>query len=119
MKPTIRKASQRLIGLEGKCCESCGTGSNLQRHHPIYEASAVQILCQSCHAALHVAEGTWGNGPKDESKYIRDCVICGKTFQASHSKNGKTCSKDCLSELGRLNASKRWRLQAELTASRP
>jgi len=113
MKQTIRKASQRLISLEGRFCASCGADSNLQRHHPIYEPSAVQILCQSCHTALHMADGTWGKGPKDSSKYIRDCVICGRIFQANHSKLGKTCSRACLSELGRLNASKRWHLQAE------
>lgn len=103
MKPnSARKAAQRAISVS--FCEMCGLKSGLQRHHPdILDPLNVVILCQPCHAAVHVADGTWGNGKKQPKK----CVVCLRLFDYRHSLN-KTCSRECLSELGRMNARKRW-----------
>src|SRR3990167_1446719 len=103
-KAAIRKQSQRRESLSGKCCGRCGSSESLQRHHPSYTSSDFEIVCQTCHTAIHVSDGSWGKG----SKRIKDCAICGKPFVPSHSKKHKTCSAACLSELGRVNAQKRW-----------
>jgi len=60
---------------------------------------------------IQKAEGTWGRGLRE----IKNCVICLKTFAPKHSKNPKTCSSDCLKNLGRLNALKRWKKDLEPT----
>lgn len=104
MKATIRKQTQRLVTLSGKSCERCGITENLQRHHQTYTASDYVILCQGCHASEHSKDGSWGRGLK-KTKF---CVICGSEFTPNHSKRHKTCSSNCLSELGRRNARKRW-----------
>jgi len=100
---TVRKASQRLMPLSDASCAQCGSTAQLQRHHRNYTPTDFIVLCQRCHANLHIADGSWGRG----RKMIKDCVICGKPFQYRHSTN-RTCSNVCFSELGRLNASKRW-----------
>lgn len=41
-------------------------------------------------------------------KKMKACVVCGTTFIPNHSKKHATCSKNCLSELGRRNALRRW-----------
>jgi len=103
-KAASRKRAQRGYQ-ELTACERCRSTSNLQRHHPdINDALTVDILCQPCHAAVHVARGTWGQGRKK----TKVCVVCQKDFcNYSHSRV-KTCSRICLSELGRRNANKRW-----------
>lgn len=103
-KATIRKRSQRLKSLSGESCATCGGTENLQRHHPTYTGTDFTILCQECHANEHKADGSWGKG----SKKTKICVICGSEFTPSHSKKHTTCSRPCLSELGRRNARKRW-----------
>jgi len=103
---TIRKRTQREFGpiVDTDCCDVCGSKDNLQRHHPDYTSSGCCLLCQSCHTAEHMRDGTWGVGLRK----TKDCVICGETFTPNHSKKHKACSKNCLSELGRRNAQKRW-----------
>jgi len=55
-----RKRAQRAI--EATKCEDCGARRNLQRHHDnIRQSLKVRILCQRCHAAWHVARGSWPN----------------------------------------------------------
>lgn len=103
-RATIRKRSQRLKSLSGESCAKCGSTENLQRHHQTYTESDFIILCQECHASEHNADGSWGKG----SRKTRSCVICGSEFTPNHSKRHTTCSPDCLSELGRRNARKRW-----------
>jgi len=99
-----RKAAQRAYP-RLTACEHCGTTSQLQRHHPdLSDALSVVILCQPCHAAEHVRHGTWGNGPRT----VKTCVVCGKDFSDYSHIRAKTCSRACLSELGRRNARKRW-----------
>lgn len=110
-KATVRKQTQRLVPLSGTTCEKCGSSESLQRHHIHYEATAFQILCQSCHAEVHKADGSWGRGLKK----TKNCAVCGQTFIPNHSKKHKTCSANCLSELGRRNALKRWRPANEST----
>jgi len=100
----IRKESQRLIKLKGKFCLICGGKKHLQRHHQTMDAQDFIIICQDCHTSIHMKDGSWGRGLKK----IKDCVICGKPFVPSHSKKNVTCSRSCLSELGRRNANKRW-----------
>ena len=52
----------------------------------------------------HMKDGSWGKGLKP----IQFCTICGKEFLPPDSHVHKTCSPECLSELGRVNAMKRW-----------
>src|SRR5689334_17449391 len=103
-RATIRKRSQRSCTLSGKHCEKCGSMVNLQRHHPNYDSEAFIILCQGCHTLTHLEVGTWGSG----SKKMKNCVVCGSEFLPRHSKKHSTCSRTCLSELGKRNAMKRW-----------
>ena len=86
-------------------CEHCGSTSQLQRHHPdLQDAESVVILCQPCHAAEHVRLGTWGQGPK-EAEDLR-CLREG--LRGLLAPRNKCCSRECLTELGRANARKRW-----------
>ena len=102
--PASRKRAQRAYPTLN-VCEHCGGTSQLQRHHPnLQDAESVVILCQRCHAAEHVRLGTWGQGPKKP----KTCVVCGKDFSDYSHIRAKTCSRACLSELGRRNARKRW-----------
>lgn len=34
-------------------CELCGSGSNLERHHPDYKNPNIQTLCHTCHIQIH------------------------------------------------------------------
>ncbi|HEY3414124.1 MAG TPA: hypothetical protein VGM51_13875 [Armatimonadota bacterium] len=103
-RAAVRKRAQRAVPAM-TTCEDCGAVESLQRHHPDYsQPETVVILCQDCHAKRHVEAGTWGHG----SKVPRSCAICGTEFIPKHSKKGITCSRPCLSELGRRNAQKRW-----------
>jgi hypothetical protein len=103
-RAAVRKRAQRAVPAM-TICDDCGAVDNLQRHHPDYlRPEEVIILCQRCHTNIHLLFGTWGNGPKT----LRACVICGQDFIPKHSKKGVTCSRACLSELGRRNARKRW-----------
>lgn len=104
-KWAIRKRSQREVSLVGKVCERCGLSENLERHHPNYLSSDCVILCQECHRKADSQDGT---RPKKKTK---TCVVCSKVFVPNHSKKHKTCGKFCLSELGRINALKRWGLR--------
>ncbi len=57
------KWAQRHIA--AKRCEVCDSRKQVQRHHRDGDrsnnrAENVQVLCQRCHAAVHVAAGTWG-----------------------------------------------------------
>lgn len=53
------KRNQRRIPLTGKKCANCGSTSSLQRHETPPNSGNVKILCQKCHAKLHVKKGTW------------------------------------------------------------
>jgi hypothetical protein len=54
----VYKAAQRGVAMQR--CERCGATEHLQRHHADYgRPLEVVVLCQTCHAALHVAAGTW------------------------------------------------------------
>lgn len=111
-KHASRKRSQKLYPILPPC-EECGSTERVQRHHDDYQKPEdVRFLCQSCHTKRDVARGTWGNYLKKpggkRTKPYRTCPICGKSFNHyTHTRN-KTCSKECLSELGRRNAMKRW-----------
>jgi 5-methylcytosine-specific restriction endonuclease McrA len=39
---------------------------------------------------------------------MKTCAVCGKDFSDYSHIRAKTCSRGCLSELGRRNARKRW-----------
>ncbi len=105
-KAAIRKRTQRANPLAGKCCESCGSKDNLQRHHRTYSENDFEILCQPCHVMADLRDGS------RRQKQTKNCAICGNAFTPSHSKKHATCSKPCLSELGRRNANKRWHSNA-------
>lgn len=62
LKPNSRrKKAQRAFKV--KKCSKCGSKKNLQRHHiNTKDPLAVRVLCQSCHAALHIRLKTWGKG---------------------------------------------------------
>ena len=52
---TLRKRDQRRLKAEK--CQECGSTENVHRHHAKDE---VMILCQKCHTAEHMKDGTWG-----------------------------------------------------------
>jgi len=101
-KHTIRDKSARLFP-DIPPCEECGSPYRVQRHHPTYERhDQVQFLCPPCHAKADQRDGT------RRKKQPKVCPICGIQFtHYTHTRN-QTCSKECLSELGRRNAMKRW-----------
>lgn len=105
-KGASRKRAQRKQSLAGERCAHCGSTSYLDRHHTDYnDPLNVVILCRQCHRKQDILEG------KQEVKPIQQatCCICGKEFQPSRKRNSKMCGKAaCRSELGRMNARKRW-----------
>ena len=103
-KYVLRKRAQRAYP-RPNACERCGNTSSLQRHHPnLNDALSVVILCQACHVKEYVTHGSWGRGPRKE----KVCVVCGKGFSDYSHSRVKTCGRECLTQLGRLNAFKRW-----------
>lgn len=100
---SVRKAAQRVVSLVGKTCQKCGGTHRLQRHHPDYsKPEEVEILCQPCHVKADMEAGY------RHAKQPKLCKVCGKEFMPTHSKKHNTCSPTCLSEIGRINAMKRW-----------
>lgn len=110
-KNTVRKMAQRAFPITGMACQECGTVGRLQRHHPDMEKPLeVNILCQGCHTQRHLDNGSWGKGPSPP----RECVVCKEMFKPRRS-NSRTCGeRECISELGRRYAEKRWKPQTEL-----
>lgn len=104
-KSAYRKRAQRAFP-KLTVCELCGSTKKLQRHHHkgLEDALSVVILCQECHAKDHAHLGTWGKG----SRKPRICVVCKKEFSRLCHSRTKTCGRECLEILGRLNANKRW-----------
>lgn len=100
----LRKRSQRSFAIDDESCELCGSDINIQRHHPDPTSANFLIVCQKCHVEIHMKDGSWGRGLRK----TKNCVICGSEFVPNHSKKHTTCSKPCLSELGKRNALKRW-----------
>ena len=70
------------------------------------------ILCGPCHVEADKAAGF------RRTKQQKPCKVCGTMFTPSHSKKHSTCSPACLSEIGRINAMKRWHAST-LTALEP
>lgn len=101
-KNSMRKSAQRAIPIV-TACQECGATENLQRHHPDYsQPDRVEILCPPCHLKADQRDGT------RKAKQTKLCKVCGKEFTPRHSKKHSTCSKECLAEIGRRNAMKRW-----------
>ena len=97
MKTGIWKAAQRAIS--ATACEDCGSTRRLERHHHDYSKPLdVRVLCHRCHMREHARL----NLPRR----MKRCAICPREFLPNHSKNHKTCSRECLSEIGRRNAAK-------------
>lgn len=112
---TARRRAQRAFP-DPKPCEKCGVTESVQRHHPdITKPLEIIWLCQACHVAADAAEGRWGKGPRPP----KSCKVCGKLFAPSHSKKHNTCSRACLSEIGRRNAMKRWTGAASASPASP
>jgi len=109
---SARKAAQRAVPTM-KRCEHCETTTErLQRHHPdLAKPVDVIVLCQPCHTGEHLRTGTWGSGPRP----AKVCPICGSTFTDYSHSRVKTCGRECLSEMGRRNAAKRWGPPGALT----
>lgn len=103
-----RKQAQR--SFEAKACETCGTQVTLQRHHKDRNTlnntpGNIQILCQECHKALHVAAGDWGRGQLDTTR----CEICKTEFTPKRARRSTLCGNpQCLSEKGKRSAALRW-----------
>lgn len=53
---TVRKRDGRKI--QANECEKCGATATLQRHH--VDKVFSMVLCQKCHTAEHMKDGTWG-----------------------------------------------------------
>lgn len=102
IRDVAHKSAQRAMPVL-TMCQECGSTDNLERHHPNYnQPSIFQVLCQKCHIKADQRDGT------RRTRKTKNCKVCGKEFTPSHSKNNNTCSKECLSEIGRINANKRW-----------
>ncbi len=99
-----RKRAQRdLPSLGGITCENCKIEDAKERHHPDYaNVDVYQVLCRPCHVEADKRDG------HRRTKQEKRCKVCGKMFIPNHSKKHTTCSRNCLSEIGRLNAMKRW-----------
>ncbi len=105
-----RKRSQRAMPTLAKCQE-CGATGKLERHHPNYaEPDRFEVLCPPCHIKADQRDGTRRKKP------MKACKVCGAMFLPSHSKKHNTCSKTCLSAIGRINAMKRWHGTQNLTS---
>jgi len=103
-KATIRKRAQRgLPSLAGQKCEDCPATEGLERHHPNYsKPDEFRVLCADCHVKADLRDGS------RRKKQMKLCKVCGKPFLPSHSKKSNTCGRECLVEIGRRNALKRW-----------
>src|SRR5215213_3696754 len=98
----IRKRAQRAHPTLTQC-ELCGSTQRLHRHHPDYsKPEEIQVVCIHCHPKMDMRDGT------GRRKKPKDCVVCGTTFTHYSHSRVKCCSTECLSELGRRNALKRW-----------
>jgi NMD protein affecting ribosome stability and mRNA decay len=102
-KWAARKRAQRAKpNLSGEKCQQCGATERLERHHPDYsKPDLFVVLCDSCHIRADQSAGF------QKKKKTRRCSVCGKEFIPNHSKKHTTCSRECLSEIGRRNAAKR------------
>ena len=97
-----RKRAQRAAPIL-KECQDCGATKKLQRHHPDYnKPDLFKVLCGPCHAKADQRDGHRRQKPKQK------CTICKTMFLPKDSHSHKTCGKECLSEIGRRNAMKRW-----------
>lgn len=102
LKNTIRRRAQTAAPTL-MACEECGEVKHLQRHHPDYSRpNHFEILCRPCHVLADQRDG------HRRTKQPKNCKVCGKAFMPTHSKNHTTCSRECLSAIGRMNAEKRW-----------
>lgn len=101
-KHTIRDKSARLFPVIPPCQE-CGSTYRVHRHHPSYEDhTKVEFLCPPCHAKADQRDG------HRRVKPMKTCPICGVEFNHYTHVRNKTCSPECLAEMGRRNAMKRW-----------
>lgn len=101
-KNSIRKRAQKAEPVPFHC-EACGATENLERHHPNYSKPDVfEVLCRPCHVKADQAAGY------RRKKQPKACALCGTQFMPTHSKKHSLCSDACRSEMGRINARKRW-----------
>jgi len=100
-KRASRKRAQRAVTLIS--CELCGSTDSLQRHHPdiANQPDMVRVLCSQCH---RVEDQAIGSQPK---RKVKQCLICQQEFLPIK-RTTKVCGAECLAELGRRNALKRW-----------
>ena len=100
-----RKAQKAYPKATLEKCSRCGTkAKRLERHHADYSKPLeVEILCTTCHRVADQESGT------QPTKQPKACKVCRAMFMPCHSKKHETCSAKCLSQLGRLNAEKRWK----------
>lgn len=106
-KAAGRKRAQRMYKL--KPCVKCGTDQS-QRHHKDGNPSNnsvnnIEFLCASCHAAEHIADGSWG---KKKVLAPRNCPICGVSFQPRKGRDKLCKEKSCSVEMGKRSAALRW-----------
>jgi hypothetical protein len=43
----------KMLNLQGCVCSMCGSGEDLQRHHPSYSSTDFIVLCRGCHNKVH------------------------------------------------------------------
>ena len=102
LKNTIRRRAQTAAPTL-TACQECGSTGRLQRHHPNYaEPNRFQVLCLPCHVKADQRDGY------RKAKVPKRCELCGKEFMPTHSTKHRLCSPECRSEMGRINAEKRW-----------
>lgn len=102
-KMAARKRAQRIIPLTQ--CLLCGATEHLHRHHPnILSAPLdVVIVCQHCHRKMDDQDGT-----RLDRIQPKKCVVCHQMFLPKRSR-AMLCGMECIREMGRMTALKRWR----------
>lgn len=99
----IRKRYQRKIS-KNKCA-ICGIDANLHVHHKDRNPKNntkenIMILCSTCHAKVHIDEGTWGKRKRLKNKV---CPICKTEFSPRKYKSKLCKNKKCHREWSRIS----------------
>lgn len=96
-----RKRAQRTIPLSP--CERCGKTPTQRHHEDLQKPLEVNILCIDCHVRAHQANGS------RPCVAPANCQVCGEEFLPERTSRSSLCSKpECLEEMGRRGAEKRW-----------
>ena len=106
---TLMKRARKAMQVTTACQRCKADSVSLEVHHIDRDRSNNSLenlmkLCEPCHRLEHIEAGDWGKGQVKAAT----CVICAKSFQPKRARRAKVCSPECLKEMGRISALKRW-----------